>query len=70
MFRISTAFHEHALEAFSTPAVGYLTKPILESQLDDTIKKVKTLLSKPGEYDRAATVPMLDEHICIRASCP
>ncbi|QRG68061.1 LytR/AlgR family response regulator transcription factor [Brevibacillus choshinensis] len=62
----STAFYEHALEAFSTPAVGYLTKPILESQLDDAIKKVKTLLNKPDVYDRAATVPMLDEQVCIR----
>ncbi|MDF2680622.1 MAG: DNA-binding response regulator [Brevibacillus sp.] len=69
----STAFHEHALEAFSTPAVGYLTKPILESKLDDAIKKVKTLLIKPDVYDSAATVidrsavvPMQDEHVCIR----
>ncbi|WP_236708139.1 LytR/AlgR family response regulator transcription factor [Brevibacillus choshinensis] len=31
----STAFHEHALEAFSTPAVGYLTKHILESSCSD-----------------------------------
>lgn len=62
----STAFHEHALEAFSTPAVSYLTKPIHESKLDDAIKKVKTLLSKPDMYDRAAAVPQLEENVCIR----
>lgn len=69
----STAFHEHALEAFSTPAVGYLTKPILESQLDDAIKKVKTLLHKPDGYERTPTSgdhaglgAILDEQVCIR----
>lgn len=61
----STAFHEHALEAFSTPAVGYLTKPIVESKLDDVIKKVRTLWKK-DTHDLAATVPLLEEHVCIR----
>ncbi|MGF9800909.1 LytR/AlgR family response regulator transcription factor [Brevibacillus agri] len=61
----STAFHEHALEAFSTPAVGYLTKPIVESKLDDVIKKVRTLWKKDA-HDLAATVPLLEEHVCIR----
>lgn len=62
----STAFHEHALEAFTTPAVGYLTKPIVASKLDDAIKKVRTLWSRPDVYDRQATVPLLEEHVCVR----
>lgn len=63
----STAFHEHALEAFSTPAVGYLTKPIQESKLDEAIKKVKTLLNKSDKQESAAVVPVvLEEQICIR----
>lgn len=69
----STAFHEHALEAFSTPAVSYLTKPILEAELDNAIRKVRTLLDRPDGNERAAMVaerataaPMLDEHVCIR----
>lgn len=61
----STAFHEHALEAFNTPAVFYLTKPILESKLDDAIKKVKTLQSKKKMNDQKTT-PMLEDLVCIR----
>ncbi|WNC15256.1 LytTR family DNA-binding domain-containing protein [Brevibacillus brevis] len=61
----STAFHEHALEAFSTPAVCYLTKPILESQLDDAIKKVRMLQNKPSVNHHPAPPP-LDEHVCVR----
>ncbi|OXM82909.1 LytR/AlgR family response regulator transcription factor [Paenibacillus rigui] len=62
----STAFHEHALEAFATPAVGYLTKPIEESKLDEAIQKVMTLLHKPDHLNYAAAVPFQGEHICIR----
>lgn len=69
----STAFHEHALEAFTTPAVSYLTKPITESELDNAIRKVRTLLDRPDGNERpsllterAAAAPMLDEHVCIR----
>ena len=63
----STAFHEHALEAFATPAVGYLTKPIVETKLDEVINKVRMLWSRTDIHDRAATpVPQLEEHVCIR----
>ncbi|MDH4620057.1 response regulator transcription factor [Brevibacillus sp. AY1] len=62
----STAFHEHALEAFATPAVGYLTKPIMESKLDNVIQKVRTLGSRPDVNERTATAPKLEEQVCIR----
>ncbi|UIO43850.1 LytTR family DNA-binding domain-containing protein [Brevibacillus brevis] len=64
----STAYHEHALEAFSTLAVGYLTKPIMESKLDDVIQKVRTLRKRSAMNDRTVTVPLMEEHVCIRKS--
>ncbi len=36
-----TAFHEYALEAFETLAVGYLLKPIQKEQLESTLEKAK-----------------------------
>lgn len=63
----STAFHEHALEAFSTPAVGYLTKPIAEAKLEEVIKKVRMLWRRPDAHAQAAPPsPQLEEHVCIR----
>lgn len=61
----STAFYEHALEAFNTPAIAYLTKPISESRLDDAIKKVKSLQAKT-KIKLEKTPPMLEGRICIR----
>ena len=61
----STAFHEHALEAFHTPAVFYLTKPILESKLDDAIKKVKSLQNKKKIHDHKP-IPVVDDYVCVR----
>lgn len=67
MIVFSTAYHEHALEAFSTLAVGYLTKPIMESKLDEVIQKVRTLRNNRSAInDRPATAPPLEEHVCIR----
>lgn len=37
-----TAFAEHALEAFSTSAVGYLTKPIEEERLEEVLRKIRS----------------------------
>jgi DNA-binding LytR/AlgR family response regulator len=41
-----TAFQEHALEAFNTPAIGYITKPVTEEKLTGIIQKVRSLLSR------------------------
>jgi DNA-binding LytR/AlgR family response regulator len=38
-----TAFPEHALEAFKTPAVGYVTKPITEDKLSGVLGKIRRL---------------------------
>lgn len=41
-----TAFQEHALEAFNTPAIGYITKPVTEEKLTSIIQKICNLLSR------------------------
>ena len=41
-----TAFQEHAIEAFDTPAVGYITKPVTEEKLALTLNKVRNFTTK------------------------
>ncbi|MDU4959471.1 MAG: LytTR family DNA-binding domain-containing protein [Sporomusaceae bacterium] len=38
-----TAFPEHALEAFATPAIGYITKPITGAGLAAVLDKVRAI---------------------------
>ncbi len=41
-----TAHAEHAVDAFATPAVGYITKPVTEEKLAAALTKVRNLSSK------------------------
>lgn len=41
-----TAFQEHALEAFDTPAIGYILKPVTEAKLSVVIEKIHCLMTK------------------------
>ena len=41
-----TAFHEHALEAFATPAIGYITKPVTKEKLSAVVQKIRNLMAK------------------------
>ena len=41
-----TAFQEHAVEAFDTPAVGYITKPVTEEKLAQALNKVRVFTNK------------------------
>ncbi|HWR44098.1 LytTR family DNA-binding domain-containing protein [Sporomusa sp.] len=41
-----TAFPEHAVEAFDTPAVGYITKPVTQEKLSKVLTKVRNLSGK------------------------
>jgi DNA-binding LytR/AlgR family response regulator len=41
-----TAFPEHALEAFGTPAVGYITKPITQHNLVKVLEKIRAILQR------------------------
>ena len=50
-----TAFPEHALEAFDTLAIGYITKPVTQNSLTKVLEKIRTIierrtriLEKPG----------------------
>jgi DNA-binding LytR/AlgR family response regulator len=43
-----TAFQEHALEAFDTPAVGFVTKPVTEVNLTKVLNKVRALTDNVG----------------------
>ncbi len=41
-----TAFQEHALEAFDTPAIGYIIKPVTEIKLSAIMEKIHQLMTK------------------------
>ena len=41
-----TAFQEHALEAFDTPAIGYIIKPVTEIKLSGIMEKIHQLMTK------------------------
>lgn len=50
-----TAYESYALDAFTTPAVGYITKPISPIALSKTLSKVKKLLSRdPHEQEQGS----------------
>lgn len=41
-----TAFQKHALEAFDTPAIGYIIKPVTEAKLSVVMQKIHSLMNK------------------------
>ncbi|MEK7991494.1 MAG: LytTR family DNA-binding domain-containing protein [Thiotrichaceae bacterium] len=43
----TTAYNDHALEAFETQAVDYLVKPIRKDRLQQALKRAQALLQKP-----------------------
>ncbi|SDF69468.1 LytR/AlgR family response regulator transcription factor [Sporolituus thermophilus] len=59
-----TAFQEHALEAFDTPAVGYITKPIMEDKLARLMGKVRRLIERIPQADNR---PAAVSKICVTA---
>lgn len=56
-----TAHPEHAVDAFATPAVGYITKPITDEKLGRALTKVRNLSSKasPEKGQQIAKVCVL-----------
>lgn len=59
----STAFPEHALAAFDTPAIGYITKPITAVHLAKVLEKVRSL------GDRTAIPPkLIVNRLCVMKS--
>lgn len=51
-----TAYEEYALTAFSTPAVGYVTKPVTQMKLTKALGKVRDLLQEVVEVRPRPTV--------------
>ena len=58
-----TAFGQHALEAFSTPAIGYITKPITEDKFEKVMLKIHSLVTLQEEGLPAA--PRGGERLCV-----
>ncbi|SMC92258.1 LytR/AlgR family response regulator transcription factor [Sporomusa malonica] len=50
-----TAFPEHAVEAFDTPAVGYVTKPVTQEKLGKALAKVRNLSAKTSNEKGSQT---------------
>jgi len=57
-----TAHPEHALAAFETPAVGYITKPVTEEKIAAVLGKVRTLAARA-----AAPPPAPAGKVCVLA---
>jgi DNA-binding LytR/AlgR family response regulator len=57
-----TAFQEHALEAFDTPAIGYITKPVTEENLANTLQKIDSLLVRyhPQQANHSKKICVID----------
>ena len=58
-----TAFPEHALEAFETPAVGYVTKPITQANLNKVLDKVRSINCRINSPEKSAI-----SKICVLAN--
>ncbi len=63
----TTAYDEHALEAFEVNAVDYLLKPIRKERLDAALKKAHGLtLKQLREVNRAQEEPTARTHISVQ----
>lgn len=64
----TTAYSEHAVEAFGVEAIDYLLKPIRKEKLDEAIDKVRARGSRPAESpmlrtterDKVTLIPLSD----------
>lgn len=55
-----TAFPEHALEAFETAAVGYITKPVTQTILGKVLDKIRGIIQRTSSAEKPCTAK-----ICI-----
>ncbi len=56
----TTAYQEHAIEAFDVGAVDYLLKPIEAARLNKALDRARTFLSQPLPAARESTVDKVD----------
>ncbi len=62
----TTAYDQHALEAFEVNAVDYLLKPIRKDRLDTALQKARRLtLKQLKEVTRAQDEPQIRTHISV-----
>lgn len=47
-----TAFPEHALEAFETPAIGYITKPVTQNSLTKVLEKIRAIVERTSIQEK------------------
>jgi two-component system response regulator AlgR len=62
----TTAYSEHALEAFDTHAVSYLVKPIRQERLEQALNKARKLTQAQLATLAMETGPQGRSHICAR----
>ena len=55
-----TAFSEHALAAFDTAAVGYITKPVAQGTLTKVLEKIRSIVQRTVPVEKMCTTK-----ICI-----
>ncbi|MDU2065914.1 MAG: LytTR family DNA-binding domain-containing protein [Sporomusaceae bacterium] len=57
-----TAFHEHALEAFNTLAVGYITKPVTQAKITKVLHKIRLLSTREtGEISPVSRICAIEK---------
>jgi two-component system response regulator AlgR len=62
----TTAYDQHALEAFEVNAIDYLLKPIRKDRLSSALQKAKQVSRKQlREVSRAQTEPSFRSHISV-----
>jgi two-component system response regulator AlgR len=62
----TTAYSEHALEAFDAHAVGYLVKPIRQERLEQSLSKAKKLTQAQLATLHQESTSTGRSHICAR----
>ena len=63
----TTAYSDHALEAFETHAVDYLLKPIKEERLEEALQAAKRLtLPQLQELHKPEAGNNIRSHICVK----
>lgn len=63
-----TAYDNYALEAFATPAVGYITKPVSQAALTKTLMKVRNLFAAklPAQPEARPEVEKAQQRISVQ----